>query len=65
MFLLTLEAKTLLCGLQSFLHVKYVIEFVEEYTKNNEQNKYFKFIFPTYLMPNLDYVNHTRVNCVA
>jgi len=34
--------------------VKYVIKFMEEYVKNNKQYIY----FPTYLIPNLDYLSH-------
>ena len=53
--------------------VKYVIKFVgtanpitnfefaEEYAKNNKEN----FFFLAYPIPNLDYVNHTRFNCVG
>ena len=33
--------------------VKYVIKFVEEYVKNNQQ-----IFFPAYLIPNLDYLSH-------
>src|SRR6266481_2674507 len=40
-------------------------EFVEEYVKNNKPNKYLIFIFLTYPIPNLDYVSHTRFNCVV
>jgi len=40
-------------------------EFVEEYVKNNKPNKYLIFIFLAYPIPNLDYVSHTRFNCVV
>src|SRR5258705_11289080 len=40
-------------------------EFVEEYVKNNKPNKYLIFIFLAYPLPNLDYVSHTRFNCVV
>jgi hypothetical protein len=40
-------------------------EFVEEYVKNNKSNKYLIFIFLAYPIPNLDYVSHTRFNCVV
>jgi hypothetical protein len=40
-------------------------EFVEEYAKNNKQNKYLIFIFLAYPIINLDYVSHTRFNCVV
>jgi hypothetical protein len=57
--------------------VKYVIKFVdranpitnfefaEEYAKNNKQNTYLIFIFLPYPIPNLNYVSHTRFNCVV
>ena len=57
--------------------VKYVIKFVgranpitnfefaEEYVKNNKRNTYLIFIFLPYPIPNLDYVSHTRFNCVV
>jgi len=57
--------------------VKYVIKFVgranpitnfefaEEYVKNNKQNTYLIFVFLPYPIPNLDYVSHTRFNCVV
>ena len=60
-----------------FAFVKYVIkfvgranpitnfEFVEEYAKNNKRNTYLIFIFLPYPIPNLDYVSHTRFNCVV
>ena len=40
-------------------------EFAEEYAKNNKQNTYLIFVFLAYPIPNLDYVSHTRVNCVV
>src|SRR6266481_2679727 len=57
--------------------VKYVIKFVcranpitnfefaEEYVKKNKRNTYLIFIFLPYPIPNLDYVSHTRFNCVV
>src|SRR5258705_9931385 len=57
--------------------VKYVIKFVGranpitnhefagEYVKNNKQNTYLIFVFLPYPIPNLDYVSHTRFNCVV
>src|ERR1700683_1032327 len=57
--------------------VKYMIKFVgtanpitnfklaKEYAKNNKPNKYLIFIFLAYPIPNLDYVSHTRFNCVV
>src|SRR6202050_5285443 len=57
--------------------VKYTIKFVgtanpitnfkfaEEYVKNNKQTKYLIFNFLAYPIPNLDYVSHTRFNCVV
>ena len=57
--------------------VKYVIKFVgranpitnfefaEEYGKKNKQKTYLIFIFLPYPIPNLDYVSHTRFNCVV
>ena len=67
----TPEARTLLCGSQNLC--KFVgranpitnFEFVEEYVKNNKPNKYLIFIFLAYPIPNLDYVSHTRFNCVV
>ena len=40
-------------------------EFVEEYVKNNKPNKYLILIFLAYPIPDLDYVSHTRLNCVV
>src|SRR5258705_12545860 len=40
-------------------------EFVEEYVKNNKPKKNLIFIFLAYPIPNLDYVSHTRFNCVV
>jgi len=40
-------------------------EFAEEYVKNNKQNKYLIFNFLACPIPNLDYVSHTRFNCVV
>ena len=40
-------------------------EFAEEYGKKNKQNTYLIFIFLPYPIPNLDYVSHTRFNCVV
>ena len=40
-------------------------KFAEEYAKNNKRNKYLIFIFLAYPIPNLDYVSHTRFNCVV
>ena len=40
-------------------------EFVEENVKNNKPNKYLILIFLAYPIPNLDYVSHTRFNCVV
>jgi len=57
--------------------VKYVIKFVgganpiisfefaKEYAKNNKRNTYLIFIVLPYPIPNLDYVSHTRFNCVV
>jgi hypothetical protein len=57
--------------------VKYVIKFVgranpianfefaEEYVKYHKQNTYLIFIFLPYPIPNVDYVSHTRFNCVV
>ena len=57
--------------------VKYVIKFVgsanpitnfefaEEYVKYHKRNTYLIFIFLPYPIPNLDYVSHTRFNCVV
>ena len=39
-------------------------KFAEEYVENNKWNKYLIFIFLAYPIPNLDYVSHTRINCV-
>src|ERR1700685_3473662 len=40
-------------------------KFVEEYAKNNKRNRYLIFIFLVYPIPNLDYVSHTRFDCVV
>jgi len=40
-------------------------KFAEEYVENNKQNKYLIFIFLAHPIPNLDYVSHTRFNCVV
>ena len=75
------EARTLCVDRKTYAKlstfVKYVIKFVgranpitnfefaEEYVKNNKRNTYLIFIFLPYPIPNLDYVSHTRFNCVV
>src|SRR6202034_4864027 len=78
---MTLETRTLLWSSQNLHETstffKYMIRFVgtanpithfkfaEEYVKNNKQNKFLIFNFLAYPIPNLDYVSHTRFNCVV
>jgi hypothetical protein len=40
-------------------------KFAEEYVENNKQNKYLILNFLAHPVPNLDFVSHTRFNCVV